>query len=66
MLLPRLVQARKRAGISQKTVADALNITQQQYCRYENGQNEMPVRYIIALCKFYKISSDWLLGLTDQ
>lgn len=66
LLVSRLVQARKRAGVSQKTVAEALNISQQQYCRYENGKNEIPVRYIIGLCKFYKISADWLLGLKDE
>ena len=64
-VLPRLVEARKHAGLSQAKVAAALEIPQQQYCRYENGQNEIPVRYVIALCKFYNISSVWLLGLKD-
>ena len=62
----RLAEARKRAGLSQNKVAESLGIPQQQYCRYENGQNEIPVRYVIALCKFYGISADWLLGLKDD
>ena len=65
MVVNRLVEARKQAGLSQAKVAGVLGIPQQQYCRYENGQNEIPVRYVVALCKLYKISSDWLLGLTD-
>lgn len=65
MILHRLSEIRKKAGLSQKKVADILNIPQQQYSRYENGNNEIPVRYIIALCKFYGISADWLLGLKD-
>ena len=46
-------------------IAEVLDMTQQQYSRYETGQNEIPVRHIITLCKFYNISSDWLLGLKD-
>ena len=52
-------------GYSQLDIAEVLNTTQQQYSKYENGQNEIPVRHVITLCKFYGISSDWLLGLKD-
>lgn len=61
----RLEKIRKMRKLSQGKVAEVLKTTQQQYCRYENGQNEIPVRHIITLCKFYGISADWLLGLTD-
>ena len=53
-------------GLSQMDVADVLDTTQQVYSRYENGQNEIPVRHIITLCKFYQISADWLLGLKEE
>ena len=66
MLLPRLAEIRNLRGLSQTQVARVLDMQQQQYCRYENGQNEIPVRHIITLCKFYGITSDWLLGLTDE
>jgi transcriptional regulator with XRE-family HTH domain len=46
-------------------IANVLEMQQQQYSRYELGTNEIPVRHVITLCKFYGISSDWLLGLTD-
>lgn len=65
LILPRLAQARKKAGLSQNKIAEVLGIPQQQYSRYENGKNEIPVRYIMALCKYYNVSSDWLLGLSD-
>ena len=63
MLLPRLAEIRKEKKLSQNAVAKVLDIPQQQYSRYEQGQNEIPVRYIIALCRFYNISADWLLEL---
>lgn len=66
MLLPRLSEIRNQRGLSQKKIAEVLDMQQQQYCRYENGQNEIPVRHIITLCKFYDISADWLLGLKDE
>ena len=63
MLLPRLIEIRKERKLSQNTVAKVLDIPQQQYSRYEQGQNEIPVRYVIELCRFYNVSADWLLGL---
>lgn len=59
-------QIRKERGYSQEDIAELLNTTQQQYSKYENGANEIPVRHIITLCRFYQISSDWLLGLKDN
>lgn len=56
---------RKERGLSQEDVAEILSTTQQQYSKYENGTNEIPVRHVITLCKFYGVSADWLLGLTD-
>ena len=57
---------RHERGLSQMAVAEVLEINQQQYSRYENGQNEIPVRHIITLCKFYGISADWLLSLKEE
>ena len=44
-----------------KEIADVLKTTQQVYSRYEKGINEMPVRHIIELCRFYNVSADFLL-----
>ena len=66
MFLPRITQLRQEEGLSQMKVAEYLDIPQQQYSRYETGKNEIPVRYVIALCKFYQVSADWVLGLTDK
>lgn len=61
-----LRKIRVEKGYSQMDIAEVLNTTQQQYSKYENGQNEIPVRHVITLCKYYGISSDWLLGLKDS
>ena len=59
----RTIRTQRRK--TQEDIADVLQITQQQYSRYELGMHDIPVRYIIVLCKFYGISADWLLGLKD-
>ncbi len=64
-VIQNLRKIRIDRGFSQMDIAEILNTTQQQYSKYENGQNELPVRHVITLCKFYGISADWLLGLND-
>ena len=59
----RLRRIRTEQRYTQEDIADILQMTQQQYSRYELGIHEIPVRHVITLCKFYGISSDWLLGL---
>ena len=66
IVVQNLKKIRKKSNHSQTEIAALLGTTQQQYCKYENGQNEIPVRHIITLCKFYNVSSDWLLGLTEE
>ena len=64
--IDNLKKIRVARGLSQMAVAEILEINQQQYSRYEIGQNEIPVRHIITLCKFYGVSADWLLGLKEE
>lgn len=57
---------REDADLTQKEVAAVLNTTQQVYSRYEKGINEMPVRHLIALVRFYGVSADYVLGLSKK
>lgn len=59
-------ELREDNDLKQEVVAKVLGTTQEVYSRYENGRNEMPVRHIIALCKFYGVSADYILGLTQE
>ena len=36
------------------------------YARYERGANELPIRHLIRLAKYYRLSTDYLLGLTNE
>ncbi len=48
---------------TQQEIADALGTSQTMYARYERGANELPIRHLITLCKYYNVSADYILGL---
>lgn len=50
----------------QKDVAKVLGIDQQYYSKYETGKNELPLRHLMTLCKFYGVSADYILGLPED
>ena len=61
----RLKDLREDAEIKQKTLADYLHIKQNTYSQYENGQRQIPIDLIIMLAKYYNVSTDYILELTD-
>ncbi len=62
----RIRDLREDADLTQTEIAEYLGTSQTMYARYERGANEIPVRHIIRLCKFYKVSADYILGITDK
>lgn len=62
----RIKDLRIDHDLSQQNIADILQISRQYYTRYECGQVEIPVRHLITLAKFYKVSLDYLVGLSDN
>lgn len=48
---------------TQAEIAEVLGTSQTMYARYERGANELPLRHLIALAEYYKVSSDFILGL---
>lgn len=56
---------RKKANLTQQEVADKLNIPRTQLVRYEQGLNELPIRYLLQLCKIYKTTPNKILGWTE-
>ena len=59
----RLRQLREDHDKTQKEIADFLGIEQTVYSRYETGRSDMNVFNIIALCEYYGVSADYVLGL---
>ena len=62
----RIKDLREDKDLLQKDVAKILDTTQQQYSRWEKGESEIPLHHAITLAKFYKVSMDYLTGLTND
>ena len=58
-----LRELRESRDLKQSDIASILGTTQQVYSRYETGVNELPLRHLVTLCRFYHVSADYLLGL---
>ena len=61
-----LRELREDNDLKQSDIARVLGTTQQVYSRYEKGINEMPVRHLVTLCRFYGVSADKVLGLDKK
>lgn len=61
----RLKDLREDSDIKQKDIAEYLHIKQNTYSQYENGQRQLPTDVLIRLAKYYNVSTDYLLGLTN-
>lgn len=56
---------REDHDLSQEAVARILQTSQQQISKWENGTQMMGVDKYVILARYYNISVDYLLGLTD-
>lgn len=64
--LRRLKDLREDSDKSQQQIADYIGTSQTMYARYERGANELPLRHLISLCKFYNVSADYILGFSNK
>ena len=64
--IEKLRGLREDNDLTQQQVAEMLGTSQTMYARYERGANEMPIRHLIALCKFYNVSADYFLETTPD
>lgn len=61
----RLKELREERGLTQKEIANVLNVKQNTYSQYENGQRQLPIESLILIAKYYNVSTDYVLELTD-
>ena len=59
----RLKQLREEKGVTQKEVARAIGVTPSAYANYEQGTREPSIQILINLCKYFKVTSDFLIGI---
>lgn len=61
-----MLRLRKDKGLSQRQAAADLRISQALLSHYENGAREPGLSFVCRACKYYGVSADYLLGLSDR
>lgn len=64
--MKRMRDLREDSFLTQQQIADVLGISQTMYARYERGANELPIRHLMVLCDYYRVTSDYFLGRSDR
>ena len=61
----RLIEQRKLNNVTQRQMADFLQIAQPSYIRYENGSAEPSLESLVKIADYFDVSVDYLLGRTE-
>lgn len=67
--IKRIRDLREDHDLTQQQIACILGTSQTMYARYERyerGANALPIHHLLTLCAYYKVSSDYILGLSDK
>lgn len=64
--IKRIRDLREDSDKTQTEIAEHLGISQTMYARYERGANELPIRHLMKLADYYGVSTDYILGRTDN
>ncbi len=62
----RIRDLREDRDLSQKQIAQVIHTTQQQYSKIETGKADISGEKLILLAKFYNVSADYILGITNN
>lgn len=62
----RIKEMRINSGITQRQVAELLQCDQSLYSKYERGQREIPLSYLIKLADYYSTTLDYLTYRTNK
>jgi transcriptional regulator with XRE-family HTH domain len=65
-IFQRLRDLREDRDLKQADIARILQTTQQTYSLWERGEREIPLHHVITLAKFYKVSMDYICGLSNR
>ena len=62
----RMRNLREDKDLTQREVATIINKSQQGYSHIEDGRAELKIEDLIKLCKFYGVSADYFIGLSEK
>jgi len=62
----RIRDLREDRDLKQEELARVIRTTQQQYSKIETGKSDISGEKLILLAKYYRVSTDYILGLTND
>ena len=62
----RMRNLREDRDLTQKEVGAVIHKSQQGYSHIEDGRAELKIEDLIKLCRFYEVSADYFIGLTED
>ena len=66
ILAKRLLELRNERDLSRRVVAASTGMTERTYQRYENAERDPSAPVLLALADYYDVTTDYLLGRTDE
>ena len=66
MFLKRIRDLRDEYDLTQVKLAKILGVSKSTYSRWETDENLIPLNHLNDLCNYFKVSIDYMIGLTDQ
>jgi transcriptional regulator with XRE-family HTH domain len=57
---------REDRDLKQREMAELLSCSQRIYSNYERGDVDIPTQILIKLADFHNVSTDYILGRTDN
>lgn len=61
----KLKELRTDKGLSTKALGAIIGVSDVTICRWENGKADIVSENLIKLAKYFKVSTDFLLGIDD-
>ena len=62
----RLRELREDNDLTQTNISNFLLITRQNYSRWETGEKVIPLKHLVTLCEYYKVSLDFMTCLSKE
>ena len=62
----RLKNLRLNKKLLQRDIANILDISEITYTHYESEYYIMPLKYLVQLCNYYKVSLDYMFEFSDN
>ncbi|MCL2425060.1 MAG: helix-turn-helix transcriptional regulator [Oscillospiraceae bacterium] len=66
MFSKNMAKLRQEKGLSQRQASAELGISQALLSHYENDTREPKLEFIIKVCDFYAVTTDFILGRTSE